>query len=711
MVTNNLKKGVRCIMFSELSSFVKQLNHGDPKLAEKFASNPRIRSISSYSSNSIFYFPTIVSNQVTPEEQGMIMKMLERQYASFVVACINLLPPFEIKAGDIDAVSRFLQQLHQNMGTAGSDIGKAIGNWAVRQFQSAAGISESAAPVTETDIEETRQFLKECWEQSLKTNQNFIKLVEETVPLYEMFNESPIDPKIRVIQEQFIKTREELDEWGFLGEATANMFDTTEDLSDVSDEELAPMDESGNVKGAIDKIKFSLESVPSNRILSCNSLVRLQKYENKLNGLKNKYAKYLTRYKRKVKENAENGTKQTLHIQFNGMDISNPKAFMHQYGGYIKIINKRLQLVDKRREELRSRKGISESSEGEGLLQMDFDAMDFCLETIDKLLSAPDTEVFYLTEAISEEEKARRARQSADRARRDAERAEQQAKRSQDQARTAREKAKEEKERANEEREKRREAEQKANDEREKRQAAEDELRRSRDQGRDSNPFRNGPFTQQDVQKANEVMPLFLQAEIQFKFKETGDVIKRGIIIGVKAYTHLAPANELVDDIYQCVINRRPLLKFIKFITGEERSLADLLFGIKELKSDAAARSDTGKWKSAFRQRRRWSKISNIFLLKNYTPNGTLVMTLSEANYLKDHYGIDILSGDTVSYIMEHDFLLGFVVIDQSNEVVYVAFDGVPTGVQQYTYAMLERETRESDRQMRDLYRAIAASR
>lgn len=36
----------------------------------------RIRSISSYSSNSIFYFPTIVSDQLMPEEAGMVLSLI-----------------------------------------------------------------------------------------------------------------------------------------------------------------------------------------------------------------------------------------------------------------------------------------------------------------------------------------------------------------------------------------------------------------------------------------------------------------------------------------------------------------------------------------------------------------------------------------------------------------------------------------------------------
>ena len=119
-------------------------------------------------------------------------------------------------------------------------------------------------------------------------------------------------------------------------------------------------------------------------------------------------------------------------------------------------------------------------------------------------------------------------------------------------------------------------------------------------------------------------------------------------------------------------------------------------------------KSESGRWRSAFRSRRRWAKISVPKLMKEYTPNGTLVITMNEVNYLKDQYGIDIMRPDHVKMLMDADFLLGFVIVDQSNERVYVTYDGHGYGFQQYTYAMLEREAQTSDRLMRELYRSFS---
>ena len=62
-----------------------------------------------------------------------------------------------------------------------------------------------------------------------------------------------------------------------------------------------------------------------------------------------------------------------------------------------------------------------------------------------------------------------------------------------------------------------------------------------------------------------------------------------------------------------------------------------------------------------------------------------------------------------VEMLMDHNFLLGFVVLDQANELCYVCYDGKGGNMETYTYAMLERsDTDKSDRMLRELYRSMA---
>lgn len=861
-------------MFSEIFGLLSSVDVSKSKGGRKFTLNlnrNRIRSISAYSSNSIFYFPTIVSDQAMPEEVAMVSRMCEKSYASFVVACISLMPFHRIKADDKASIEEYLQQFHQNMGInpgSGPIMNKLMG------FVDS--LEESSMAMSEVDaVKELQESILTAWHKSLATNTNFVKVMSESISLNEMFQEDPIDPKIRVLQEQYLKTREELDDWGFIGEATDDMFDDLDDdwddfedddddfdedddsflddylgeaamkaatrnklpddqfglpedrkypLNDAKHVRLAvkmfghceegkrkklagnilkaaekhgvsikvgknnpmaeyvpeTMVEAASVKSAIDNIKFSLESVSANKILSCSSLTKLASLESKLKKLKNKYVKYLNRYKKKYKENQKSGSKSKLQIRFNNIQISDPKAFMKQYGSYIKIINKRLKLVEKRREQLRTRKdqvASSKKSTAEAqakraeqrvpsttakleenaitdLTEMDFHAIDFCESVIDHDLNAPDSEIFTLIEAVNPKDpddpyikKGEKILASARKGYRDMKKERDEANRKAElQGRRAYKAEQREKE-ANRQRF---EASKQLERERDRNQKLQSQLDSQKygmkdndpdavtvdadgneidvvyDRGRSRNNInvaraaRNGQtnfktfdrevFTNMDMTKANEAVPLFTKATIGFIVDETEEVVSRDVLIGIKAYIHRAPSLELVNDIYNSIINKRKFLRFVKFITGEERSLSDLVFGIKELRNDALdARGGAGEWRSAFKRRRRWSKMSIPYLMKDYTPNGTIVMTMNEVEYIRSQYGIDIMKPDHVKMIMDSDFLLGFVILDQAEEMVYVTYDGHGYGFQTYTYAMLERENVNStSRELRELYRAIS---
>ena len=772
-------------IFSLLSSLDITKNN---KLDKKFdfnLSRNRIRSISAYSSNSIFYFPTIVIDQATPDEIAMVSRMLEKSYASFVITCISLMPFHRIHADDQGSIEEYLSQFHQNLGISGGSsvaMGKVLG--LVNTLEE----SSSWVDPSDPDVQATQKFLMECWERSRKNCTDFVKTVSETVSLNDMFQAAPVDPVTKVMQEQYMKTREELDTWGFLGEATGDEFDD-DNILDMSDEdimaqifarpvyhdgmeededdgledeypEIDDMLESanalneGNVKAAIDSIMFSLQSVSENKILSCSNLTKLRSLEAKLNKLKSKYAKYLNRYKRKYKENQKTGSKSKLQIRFNGSTISNPKAFMQQYGGYIKIINKRLKLIEKRREELRKRKGGSTNTEPKAvakektsekdaalkeaaaamttLTDLDMQNIDACLEAADKMLQAPDSEIFsYIDEAsdaddwqnfdnerrmkalgsrinsINAQRRAEEDLYKASMARKDAQRETDRAKYEAERSKDARRIAELEKKVGEKDP---RDPEAGAEYDRNARRSQVNMVRAAiRNDYTGHKTFDREIFTDMEMKKANEAVPTFARANIGFIVDETEQVITRSVLVGIKVYIHKIAAMDLVNDIYNCIINKRKFLKFVKFISGEEKSLADLLFSFKEMRLDALnTRSSTKRWASAFRQRKRLSKMSVPYLMKEYTPNGSVVLTMDAVQYIKDEYGIDIMTPDHVKMLMDASFLLGFVILDQANEIVYVTYDGHGGNFQQYTYDMLVREQELSNKTMRELYRTLA---
>lgn len=719
-------------MLSELFGMLSSVDVGNTKGRFDINLNKRrIRSISSFSSNSIFYFPLVVSDQCTLEEVTMISRALEKQYASFVVACISLMPFHRIRSDDQASVEEYLRQFHQNMGiNSGNGLDKALG-----MIRTIEDLAESAVP------DDARNFYEYLWRESQRTNTNpVIHLRENYESLQQLFNEDALDRYTQILVDRANLINEEMSEWGFIGMDPPDDFDETFSPDFITE---------GAIQTAMASIKFKLEAVSDNKIKSCPSLSKLRSLESKLNTLKSKYAKYLKRYKRKHKENKENGSKSKLKIRFQGLSIDDPKAFMQQYGSFIRTINRKLKLVDTRRSELRSRKGISESADG--LDELDLFSLDSLIESIDKDLNAPDSEIFSLNEDYEDDyenhmriERLSKSYQDEHKRRIYEEKAKDSAVKQAQKEHQGRVSAEEKLKKANEIKSRVAELE-KQNKELSNNTNPSDgnissldnpspggidiyynkKFKDNPDPGRyhgpmdnivagrakkgdEFKPFGDKVFTDMEMKKANDMIPTFTKASIGFIVDNTETVVTRDVLIGIKTYVHKAPTAELINDLYTSIISKRKFLKFIKFVTGEEKSLSDLLFGIRELKTDAlSGQTKSTKWKAAFQRRKRWQKMSIPFLMKEYTPNGTIVITMNEVDYIRENYGIDLMKSGHIKMLMDQNFLLGFAILDQSNELVYIMYDGHNYQFQEYAYGQLEREQQTTDRMMRELYRSF----
>ena len=793
-------------MFSEILGFLSSAGKDIVNSKKINLSNRRIRSISSFSSNSIFYFPVVLSDQCRMEEATMVQRALEKQYASFIVACISQIPFHRVSSSDAFAVDDYLKQFHQNLGVSpGTDLfSKAYNAASKAGFKMPLEEGSSFVPPPMIGVED---FFLKVWNESVEKDQDYVTyLVENYISINDVFNETGTDPYTKALTEKYKSINEELSDWGFIGLTPPETI--TEDGAfsgyepQIPEEEIPtdpndagsyredPEDaEAGQLvteaADPTDQVKFTLESISDNKIRSCKNRSKLRSIESKLKGLKKKYTNYLIRYKKQYEDNKKNGTDKKLVIRFNKESIGNPKAFMKKYGSYMKIINRKLKLCEERRNELLSRSGkgemvtanesitstmeypeylvdeaalrakqrneipdemfglpdqrkyplhdkkhvrlaiqmsghlsnksdikklagniakrandlnmditvskknclydympksMQESTEEDPMYEltsMDEAALDNLTESIDAQLSASDDEVFMLMEAPDYEDyfdmykrnqnlsDALKKRQEQDKA----------------------------------------DAQKNSTSSTRRSSSRTDYLNKN---NKDAT-FDREVFTKMDMQKCNEMVPTFTKASIGFIVDDTDQVVTRDLLVGIKTYIHKVKTSELVNEVYNAIISKRKFLKLVKFVSGEERSLSDLLFGIKELKDDALKSKSSGtKWAAAFRNRKRMSKMSVPFLMKNYLPNGTIVMTMNEVEYIRSSYGVDVMRPDHCKMIMDANFLLGFVVLDQSNEIVHVMYDGINAGqFQQYSYAALEREQKNSERDMRELFRLM----
>lgn len=73
------------------------------------------RSISSYASKAIYYFPVLCSKTVTDKHAFTISANLEAAYSSFVQACFSMVPAVVVKGDNVN-VEDYLKIFHQNVG-------------------------------------------------------------------------------------------------------------------------------------------------------------------------------------------------------------------------------------------------------------------------------------------------------------------------------------------------------------------------------------------------------------------------------------------------------------------------------------------------------------------------------------------------------------------------------------------------------------------
>ena len=79
------------------------------------------RSISSYASKAIYYFPVLCSKNVLDKSAFMISSNLEAAYSSFVQACFAMVPAVKVKGNTVN-VEDYLKNFHQNIGiNSGND--------------------------------------------------------------------------------------------------------------------------------------------------------------------------------------------------------------------------------------------------------------------------------------------------------------------------------------------------------------------------------------------------------------------------------------------------------------------------------------------------------------------------------------------------------------------------------------------------------------
>lgn len=181
-----------------------------------------------------------------------------------------------------------------------------------------------------------------------------------------------------------------------------------------------------------------------------------------------------------------------------------------------------------------------------------------------------------------------------------------------------------------------------------------------------------------DIKKANELVPTTLHLKVNLMNKKGEYNTSTDFLIGIKATLHGVDSDDMINNVVGACRNKNKLFNFIKWTSGETEFVKDFLLNINNIKADVAQRSmGSSPWWLALKRRSRLANIKNkLFLPSGLLPNTTLVITLEEANFIKQQYGFDLMNPIFVDKIMSEYFLLGFVIVDNSSEMAHFMFDG-----------------------------------
>lgn len=213
-----------------------------------------------------------------------------------------------------------------------------------------------------------------------------------------------------------------------------------------------------------------------------------------------------------------------------------------------------------------------------------------------------------------------------------------------------------------------------------------------------------------DVKKANELVPTTLSVTLQL-LKGDNFGGNQNFVIGVKGLMHPVNSPEMISNLLDGFKSGNKFFNFIRWTTGEISFLKDLLFNVDGIKDDVIKKhsKEGSHWWTTLKRRKALAKTKNAFGKSKLLPNATIVCSMEEIMEMKDAYGVNLMDPKNIKKIMDRYFLLGFVIVDDSQELCYFIFDG-ESEYQALSFKGLERENSNKN-DFKEIYKMINSGR
>jgi hypothetical protein len=222
-------------------------------------------------------------------------------------------------------------------------------------------------------------------------------------------------------------------------------------------------------------------------------------------------------------------------------------------------------------------------------------------------------------------------------------------------------------------------------------------------------------ISQLEIKKANELTPTNVSVDISVSKGNT--IHQRKITFGVKCVAHLLNSEDIEYYLPNSVITRTPIMKLIKWTTGEIKFFRDFLLSVDEIKKTAIKGNQRNNfWWRKLQELSRIAHMNPIFKRlivkgeKGYNqpiPITTMVITKENVDNIRYRHGIDLLEKPAlVTKIMKNFFLMTFIIVDESIETVYI-FNDETRDFSTYSFKSLENFSKQKNIDIRDIYNLL----
>ena len=213
-----------------------------------------------------------------------------------------------------------------------------------------------------------------------------------------------------------------------------------------------------------------------------------------------------------------------------------------------------------------------------------------------------------------------------------------------------------------------------------------------------------------DVKKCNELVPTTLSLTLQVKAGNNFGGVSN-FVIGVKGLLHPVNSDDMISNLLSGYKSGNKFFNFLRWSSGEIKFIKDLILNMDNIREDVVkkhAKNGSGWW-SALKRRRNVAALRRIKGSGRILPNTTIVCSINEIDELKEAYGVDLMNPTSIKKIMKTFFLLGFVVVDDSQELCHFIFDG-ENNYQVVSFNGLEKEN-NSKNDFKEIYKMINSGR